>query len=116
MIDELRRIDLFDGLSDEELAAWAVEIRDVPAGEVILEQGVDSPGLLLLFDGTVATRQGNDPLTPNVGPTWIGAIAAITESPLPVEVRADTDCRIAIVPRERFIELDARAAASCTSA
>ncbi len=104
-MNELRRIDLFDGLSDEELAAWAVEIRDVPAGEVILEQGVDSPGLLLLFDGRVATRQGNDPLTPNVGPTWIGAIAAITESPLPVEARADTDCRIAIVPRERFIEL-----------
>jgi signal transduction histidine kinase len=104
-MSELSRIDLFEGLSDSELAAWEVEIRDVPAGEVILEQGIDSPGLLLLFDGTVATRQGNDPLTPNVGPTWIGAIAAITESQLPVEVRADTDCRIAIVERERFITL-----------
>ena len=68
-MNELSRIDLFEGLSDDELAAWEVEIRDVPAGEVILQQGVDSPGLLLIFDGTVSTRQGNDPLTPNVGPT-----------------------------------------------
>jgi signal transduction histidine kinase len=104
-MNELRRIDLFEGLSDSELAAWEVAIREVPKGEVIIEQGADSPGLLLLFDGTVATRQGNDPLAPNVGPTWIGAIAAITESEFPVEVRADTDCRIAIVERERFITL-----------
>jgi signal transduction histidine kinase len=107
VIDELRTIDLFEGLSDEQLSAWAAvtEPRDVPEGELLLEQGVDSPGPLLLFDGTVSTRQGNDPLTPNVGPTWVGAIAAITESALPVDVRADTPCRVAIVPRERFIEL-----------
>ncbi|HET6547704.1 MAG TPA: ATP-binding protein [Solirubrobacter sp.] len=107
MIDELRRIDLFDGLSDEQLAPWAevVEIREAAAGDVLLEEGVDSPGPLLLFDGTAATRQANEPLTPNHGPTWIGAIAAITENPVPVEVRADTPCRVAIVPRERFIEL-----------
>jgi signal transduction histidine kinase len=107
MIEELRRIDLFDGLSDEELAAWAAvtEPRDVPEGELLLEQGVESPGPLLLFEGTASTRQGPDPLTPNHGPTWIGAIAAITESALPVDVRADTPCRVAIVPRERFIEL-----------
>jgi signal transduction histidine kinase len=106
-IDELRRIDLFDDLSDEELAPWVAvtEPRDVPAGEVLLEQGADSPGPLLLFEGSVAARQNNDPLAPNVGPTWVGAIAAITESPLPVEIRAETPCRVAIVPRERFIEL-----------
>jgi signal transduction histidine kinase len=107
LVDELRTIDLFDGLSDEQLAEWAAvtEPRDVPAGEILLEQGVDSPGPLLLFAGTAVPSMGNEPLTPNHGPTWIGAIAAITESPVPVEVRADTDCRVAIVPRARFIEL-----------
>jgi signal transduction histidine kinase len=110
MIDELRRIDLFEGLSDEQLAEWAalVEIREVGADTVLLEEKVDSPGPLLLFDGTVTTRQHNEWLTPNVGPTWIGAIAAITESPVPVEVRSSTPCRVAIVPRDGFIELTLR--------
>src|SRR4051812_19357426 len=110
MIDQLRRIDLFDGLTDEQLAEWAAltKIRDVPADTVLLEEKVDSPGPLLLFDGTVTTRQHNEWLTPNVGPTWVGAIAAITESPVPVEVRSSTACRAAIVPRDRFIELALR--------
>jgi signal transduction histidine kinase len=107
VLDELRRIDLFDGLTDEELEPWAAvtEIREAPAGETLLTQGELSPGPLLLFDGTAATWQGNEPLTPNHGPTWIAAIAAITENPVPVEVRADTACRVAIIPRETFVEL-----------
>ncbi|HEX6023838.1 MAG TPA: ATP-binding protein [Solirubrobacter sp.] len=104
-MNELTRIDLFDGLSDDELSAWPLEIHDIPAGKLILEQGVDSPGLVLLFDGTVSAFQGTEPVGPQHGPTWIGAISAITESPMPVGLRAATDCRVAIVPRERFIEL-----------
>ena len=97
VVDELRTIDLFDGLSDEQLAAWAAvtEPRDVPEGELLLEQGVESPGPLLLFEGTAVPRQGNDPLEPNHAPTWIGAIAAITESAVPVDVRARSIKRVA---------------------
>jgi signal transduction histidine kinase len=111
VIDELRRIDLFDGLTDEELEPWAAatEIRDAPDGERLLHQGVLSPGPLLLFEGTTNNFQEvdgrPDPLGPNHGPTWIGAIAAITESPLPINVDADGPCRVAIIARERFIEL-----------
>src|SRR5262249_30801998 len=46
-----------------------------------------------------------EPGTPNTGPTWIGAIAAITEGQMPMSVLADTPCRVALIPRERFIEL-----------
>ena len=38
-------------------------------------------------------------------PTWIGAIAAITEDAVPVRVTAKTACRVAILPREEFIAL-----------
>ena len=111
VVEELARIDLFDGLSADELAAWAevTEIRETEPGELLLAQGVESPGLLLIFEGTAATQQASngriDPGTPNTGPTWIGAIAAITESALPLSVLAETKCRIAMVPREAFIEL-----------
>jgi signal transduction histidine kinase len=108
--DELRRMDLFEGLTDEQLDAWAavIDIRDAADGEILLEQG-SSPGPLLLFSGHTRgyiTSDGKaDPMTPNHAPTWIGAIAAITESPVPLTVEADGPCRAAIVPRERFIEL-----------
>ena len=46
-----------------------------------------------------------DPVSPNLAPTWIGAIAAITESPLPLNVDADGPCRVAIIPRSDFIAL-----------
>jgi signal transduction histidine kinase len=111
MIHELRRIDLFDGLTDEQLAEWAAitpPIRTVPDGEVLLEQGA-SPGPLLLFDGTTrAFQQSNgriDPATNNHGPTWIGAIAAITEGPVPITVVAEGECRVSIIPRDAFVEL-----------
>jgi len=112
-LEELRRIDLFDGLTDEELAEWAAitpPIRDVEEGDVLLEQGVDSPGPLLLFDGTTrgfvkTTGGGVDPGTPNHGPTWIGAIAAITESPLPITIEAGPGCRVSIIPRDAFLDL-----------
>jgi signal transduction histidine kinase len=114
MIDQLKRLDLFDGLSDEQLEEWAAvtEIRDAADDELLLAQGVESPGPLLLFDGrTKATQVFNgvaEPMSANSAPTWIGAIAAITESPLPINVYADGPCRVAIIPRERFIDLALR--------
>jgi hypothetical protein len=39
LVDELRRLDLFDGLTDEQLEEWAAvtpPIRHVEEGEVIL--------------------------------------------------------------------------------
>jgi signal transduction histidine kinase len=108
--EELRGMDLFQELSDERLDAWAavIDIRDVADGDVLLEQG-SSPGPLLLFTGrtkaymTVDNR--NEPGNANTAPTWIGAIAAITESAVPITVEADGPCRVAIVPRDAFIDL-----------
>jgi signal transduction histidine kinase len=114
MIDQLKRLDLFDGLSDEQLEEWAAvtEIRTAADDELLLAQGVESPGPLLLFEGrTKATQVFNgvaEPMSANSAPTWIGAIAAITESVLPITVYADGPCRVAIVPRDAFIDLALR--------
>jgi signal transduction histidine kinase len=112
MIDELRRIDLFDGLTDDQLAEWAAvtpPIRETEDGEILIEQGEPSPGPLLLFDGVTRGYQKTsgvtDVRTPNTGPTWIGAIAAITEGAMPITVEAEGVCRVSIVPRDAFIDL-----------
>ena len=103
-------MDLFEGLTDEQLDAWAAvtEIQDAADGRLMLEQG-GSPGPLLLFEGHTKgyiEQDGRiDPMTPNHAPTWIGAIAAITESAVPLNVEADGPCRFAIVPRDDFIRL-----------
>jgi signal transduction histidine kinase len=110
VIDELRKFRLFDGLSDEQLAEWAAitEIRTAAPDEVLLEERAESSGPLLLFEGAAMTSQGNEPLKVHEAPTWIGTIAAITEDVMPVRVTAQSQCRVAILPRDEFIALTLR--------
>jgi signal transduction histidine kinase len=110
-LEELRRVDLFDGLDDATLAVWAdaATLKQLDAGKVIVEQDEPSRGLWLLLEGTIETLVLADGRSEQVGhqeaPTWIGAIAALTGDPLGVTVRARTACRVAVIPSERFVEL-----------
>jgi signal transduction histidine kinase len=108
---DLRRIDLFDELDDAQLAVWqaAAEPFEVAADELVVEQDAPSRGLFLLLEGTVESLFVADGREERVGhqeaPTWMGAIAALTEGPIGVSIRALGACRLAVVPPERFVEL-----------
>ena len=108
---ELRRIDLFDGIDDVQLAEWVAvaELREVQVGELVVEEQDHVPGLILLLEGiamTQMTSRGNpEPLGHQHAPTWIGAISLLTEDPLPVRIVAETDCRLAIIPPDEFERL-----------
>jgi signal transduction histidine kinase len=108
---DLRPVDLFTELSDAELAEWAAAAEPFTAepGDVVLEQAEDVPGMLLLLEGTLRTMVVDDgrpePLAHQTAPTWIGAIAALTETPLNVRMVAETPARLAVIPGERFIPL-----------
>ncbi|HWH95900.1 MAG TPA: ATP-binding protein [Baekduia sp.] len=110
-LDDLGRIDLFDGLSTEELEQWraATQAFNVPAGDILAEQDASARGLLLLLDGRVRTYKLADERFEPIGhmeaPTWLQAIAALTESPIGVRVQAETDCVIGLVPLAAFTEL-----------
>jgi signal transduction histidine kinase len=110
-LEELRAIDLFDTLDDEQLGTWAAaaELHEVAAGETLVEQDAPSRGLWLLLEGTVESLVVADGRSERIGhqeaPTWMGAIAALTEAPVGVEIRAATDVRVALIPPERFVEL-----------
>ena len=85
---DLRPIDLFDDLDDD--AARGVgrghAAARVAPGEIIAEQDGARPGLLLLLEGTA--RRCSSPASTSSrsaassAPTWMGAIAALTEGPL----------------------------------
>ncbi len=109
--EELRRIDLFDELSDEQLAEWvAVAVPwSVTAGEVIAEQGGKARGVELLLEGEsqalIVDHGRTEPVDRHVAPTWMGAISALTGDSLGVRMVALTDCRLALIPAEDFRRL-----------
>ncbi len=108
---ELRSVDLFDGIDDEQLAEWlaVAQLREVEPGELIIEEQGHVPGLILLLAGSAATnvtRRGRfEAVGRQVAPTWIGAISSLTGDPLPVRMVAETSCRLAIIASQEFLRL-----------
>ncbi len=108
---ELHTIDLFDDLDDDQLREWeaVTGILHAAPGEVIAEQGEPPPGALLLLTGSAQTllvdHGRTEPAARQEAPTWIGAIAVLTEGPLGVRIQALTPCRVGIVPSAEFRRL-----------
>jgi signal transduction histidine kinase len=110
-VEELKAFDLFEGVSEkglEEVAEQA-EIREYAAGELIALDGEIEHHVYLLLEGTAqtftTTNGAQDPSGDHVAPTWLGAIAALTDAPLGVRVQAATALRLAAIEPERFVDL-----------
>jgi signal transduction histidine kinase len=110
-LQELRRIDLFDDLDEEQLAKWRdiAVIREVPPDTVVAEPQDASAGVILLLDGMLQGlifESGRlEPVIRQVAPTWIGAITAMTETGFAGEMRSTTAVRMAVIAPEDFTEL-----------
>jgi signal transduction histidine kinase len=110
-LEELRRIDLFDDLDDQELAPWrdVAAIRRVPPETVVAKSRDASAGVFLLLEGviqgTIFEAGRLEPITRQVAPTWLGAITAMTETGFAGEMRAVTDVRMAVIGPEDFVGL-----------
>jgi signal transduction histidine kinase len=111
-VQQLRPIDLFDGLTDVELErfAQAAVITHIEAGAMTSEQGQPPRGLQLVLTGSLEALaldpDGRDePVGEHVAPTWIGAIAVLTGGLSLVRMRALTDITLAVIEPETFIEL-----------
>jgi signal transduction histidine kinase len=110
-LDELRSVDLFEELDDVELGEWIAVAHTyrVGPGEIIAEQGEENRGMQLLLRGdaqaSIVDRGGSEPVGRHKAPTWMGAIAALTGGSLGVRMRAETDCRLALIDAEDFRRL-----------
>jgi signal transduction histidine kinase len=108
---DLRSVDLFDDLSDDELALWldVVSCCLVQPGELIEEQGEPASGLKLLLTGSARSflvdAERPEPVGRQTAPTWLGAISVLTEGPMGVRMQAETVCRVALVAPEDFRRL-----------
>ena len=107
-IADLRPVDLFDDLSDEELAEWAAVAvpHDAAPGEELVRQGEEPESVMLLLEGSAQALLVDGARTEPVGrqraPTWAGAIAVLTQSSIGVRMVAETPCRIAWLPGDDF--------------
>jgi signal transduction histidine kinase len=110
-LEDLRRIDLFDDLDDEQLAPWreVAVVRREPPDTVVARPQDASAGVILLLEGVIQGlifEAGRlEPVTRQVAPTWIGAITAMTETGFAGEMRTVTEVRIAEISPDDFTGL-----------
>jgi signal transduction histidine kinase len=110
-LGDLRTLDLFDDLGDEQLTDWlpAAQPRAAPAGEILAEHGEPTPGVFLLLEGTILTALLDGDRVEQAGrqfaPTWFGAIGAMTQGPLGVRMQAETDVRFGLIESSEFRRL-----------
>ena len=108
---ELRGVDLFDDIDDDQLAEWVAVagVESLEPGGLIFEQGEEPPGLKLLLEGeaivVLVEGERTEPVGRQFAPTWIGAIAVLTGGPLGVRMKAETPCRVALVEADDFRRL-----------
>ena len=109
-LEELRAIDLFDELDDQQLARWldTAEIRELRADALVTDAGQTAEFMLLLrgvVQGLVVEAGRVEPITRQTAPTWMGAITVLTETGYAGEMRAVTDVRVAVLAAEDFTRL-----------
>lgn len=110
-VSDLRAVDLFDDLDDRALGEWAAvaQWRNADPGEHVIEEGEEPEGVLCLFEGMlqVLSRNGDrfEPVATQTGPTWIAAVATLTETPVGVRMVALTPARTALIPAAEFRRL-----------
>jgi len=110
-VEDLVSLDPFQRLPQERLEwvcdrAQTVERR---AGEILVHEGDDSCGVFILVAGQMSiTRrsEGSDiPVGQHEAPSFFGEITALTDEPVPVTMRAATDCRIYKIEADDFLKL-----------
>jgi signal transduction histidine kinase len=108
---ELRAIDLLEDLDDAQLGEWVSAARTyrVEPGEIIAEQGEGNHGMRLILTGeaqaSIVEGGSSEPVSRHKAPTWIGAIATLTGGSLGVRMRAESECRLALIEAEDFRRL-----------
>jgi signal transduction histidine kinase len=111
-VEQLRAIDLLEGLSDAELERWALaaELREIAPDTLVAQQGKTSPAFHFVLAGSleaiaVDAEGRGEPVGEHVAPTWIGAIAVLTGGTWGVSMRARGAVTLAAIEPEAFVEL-----------
>jgi len=87
------------------LFANATDIRDVPAGAIIFEEGASGTEMFGIVDGDVEIRRSNGAVR-QLGPDdTFGEMAIVDRSPRSATAVAVTDTKLAVIDRHKFLFL-----------
>ncbi|MHC5937534.1 ATP-binding protein [Nostoc sp.] len=110
-IEELINLDPFQQLPKEQLE-WVCDRAqrvELPASEVLAHEGDPGHGLFILVKGKInLTRRSQGveiPIGQHQAPSFFGEIPVLTDEPVPVTMRALTDCNLYEIKGEDFRKL-----------
>lgn len=104
LVDRLRSVPLFEGLSDKELADVLARSRTVEhrAGAEIVEEGHGAAGFHLILDGTATVVRGGV-VRGKIGPgNYFGEISLLDGKPRSATIKTDTEVRTLSLPAWNF--------------
>lgn len=83
---------------------FSPEVRTFIAGDTIVKEGVVLSHVFLLLEGIAESYIQDEKLQDIFQDEAIGAVSVLSESPQKVSVIAMTDCFVAVLTKEKFIE------------
>ena len=91
-LELLRKIDLFEEMSDKDLQRLAKSFRESKfgAGEVIAKEGRSGVGFFVIGEGNVRYSIGGDDVGTGGPGDYFGEVALIDDGPRTATVTADT--------------------------
>jgi CRP-like cAMP-binding protein len=94
-LELLRRIDLFEELSDKDLdmVARTFKERDFPAGHVIATEGQSGVGFFVIAEGTVSYDVGGVEKGSGGPGTYFGEVALIDDGPRTATVTTTSEVK-----------------------
>ena len=108
----LRKVDLFEGLPDQDLRniAGIVQGGQFSAGEVLFEEGEPGDAFYIVFRGAVEILKGKpggatEKLAVRRAGEAFGEMALLNEAPRSATARAVEDTQVMLVSREDFQQL-----------
>jgi CRP/FNR family transcriptional regulator, cyclic AMP receptor protein len=87
------------------LFANATDVRDVPAGTIVFEEGASGTEMFGIVDGDIEIRMSNGAVR-KLGPDdTFGEMAIVDRSPRSATAVAVTDTKLAVIDRHKFLFL-----------
>jgi len=108
LVEALRSVNIFHGLSDSQVAWFAEHAEDAhfAAGETIAEAGSPADRMLVILEGEMqGRRQSNDTFYVAGAGTVTGMLPFSRMSHFPATTKASVPTRIAILRTEHFEEM-----------
>jgi len=106
-VQALKRAPLFEGLSRKELAevARVTEDLEVPAGEVLCEEGETGQEFFVIVEGKTDVISKGKRIAARGGGDFVGEIALLQDTKRTATVTAKTPLRLFVLTRQDFRRL-----------